>query len=229
MVNKDKQMQKMRSILKDLFKFAKEEFDTLKLEDGTQITISTSDLEIGSQVFVLDDSGNQSTLDDGTYTLQDGRTFTIADNGVTEITEVGGEDEETDSSEPGTDVTTTADTKMDGLPAGHGEEQDEKDIPAAEGEQTDSSKRLDDLEHQVAEILNILNKIGDGQNAVNEQMMSRINAIADEPGDKPVKNGKKGYDVYSKSAIKEKQSQEALDSLRKLTAQIKSTSNSNHR
>ncbi len=225
-MNREKAIQEIKSNLKKLFNFAKEEFNTLKLEDGTQVTISTTDLEVGSELYIIDDSGNRTTLDDGTYTLQDGRTFVIADNLVTEIEAV----EEADDLETGGDETTGVETskqKMDGLPAGHAEGQSEEEQPEAEPEQSDMAKRVDDLEHQIAEILNILNKMGDSQNDLNEQMMSRIKEIGEEPGDKPVIHKKKGYESYSKNSAKEAKSQELFERLLKSTGDLRKRSNNN--
>ncbi len=225
-MNKDKKLEELKHIFKKLLKFSKEEFNTLKLEDGTQITITTTELEVGSEVYIIDDSGNQSPLDNGTYTLQDGRTFTIYSNLVTEIASTEGEGDV----QTGGDETKTAETpeKLAGLPDGHEKGQEEEDKPEAEAEpESDLAKRVDDLEKTLAEVMNIINKIGSGQNEVNEQMMSKIREFAESPGDKPILHNKKGYDVYSKKNISSKASDEAFERLMKISKEFRSTSNNN--
>ena len=199
----------------------------MTLTDGTNITISTADLEIGAEVYMIDDQGNQTPLDNGDYVLQDGRTFTVEDNSITAIEGSEGDSEgdvETGDSE--TDSVETAKQKMDanGLPEGHG--------PAAAGEAADDaaadadlSTRVSDLEKQLAEVLNILNKMGDSQNDLNQQMMSKISEVADEPGGNPIKKVKKGYESYNKEVVASRVKQDKSMEVIQLMKQLKDKNN----
>lgn len=181
--------------LKKLLRFADEKFGTLILSDGTNISISSSDLEIGAEVFMLDDLGNQTPCENGDYVLQDGRTFTVTDGKISDIKSTDPSAEKPESG----DTTTTKPETMgtDGLPEGHTGDQSEEDKPEKDAQvDGDLASRVESLEKQIAEILNILSKMGDSQNELNEQMMSQIKKFGAEPGDEPVKFGKKGNQPY---------------------------------
>ena len=59
------------------------------------------ELEVGTEVFVTDDEGNQIAAPDGDYKTNDGKTIKVADGKVTEIVEDAAED---DADNPPTDV-----------------------------------------------------------------------------------------------------------------------------
>lgn len=192
-MNNDVLVNKIKDSLKSLLKFSSElkdeEFASFDLTDGTKITSTSKTLEVGSEVYAIDDQGNQTPLNDGDYVLTDGRTITVALNKITVIT---GGDTETPAEEAA--PTEEVDQAMtDGLPDSH---------PAdATGAPTnDIEARLTDLEKQVQDILNIINKIGDAQGGINEQMMSKIKDLSDEPGEKAIKTTKKGYSDYKKGS-----------------------------
>lgn len=63
-------------------------FADYELTDGTKIKTSTEDLEIGSRVMVVSESGEESAAPAGTHTLSDGRSIITDEAGtVTEIRE----------------------------------------------------------------------------------------------------------------------------------------------
>jgi len=181
--------------LKKLLRFTEEKFGTLVLSDGTNISISSSDLEIGAEIFMLDDLGNQTPCENGDYVLQDGRTFTVTDGKVSDIKATETSPEKPESG----DTTTTKPETMgtDGLPEGHTGEQSEEDKPEKDAQvDGDLASRVESLEKQIAEVLNILSKMGDSQNELNEQMMKAIQKFGAEPGAEPIKFGKKGNQPY---------------------------------
>lgn len=197
-MKRDIAIKQIRENLKKLLRFADEKFGTLVLSDGTNISVSGSDLEIGSEVFMLDDLGNQTPCENGDYVLQDGRTFTVTDGKISDIKATEAEPEKPESGDTTTDKPTTMGT--DGLPEGHEEGQTEEEKPAKD-EQLDGdvASRVEKLETTVAEILNILSKMGDSQNELNEQMMSAIKKYGEGPGDEPVKFGRKGNQPYEQT------------------------------
>jgi len=203
-MNRNDKIREIKNNLKRLFTFTDDQkFNNFTLTDGTNITTSAADIEVGAEVYMLDEQGNQTPLDNGDYVLNDGRTFTIQDNVVTEVK--GPEEDGTDveSGDSDTDSVETSKQNMDanGLPEGHDKPAD-GEVPADDSQvDGDLAQRVSDLEKQLAEVLNILNKIGDSQNDINEQMMSAqksLRQIGGEPGDKPVKSVKRGYEVYNK-------------------------------
>lgn len=235
-MDRNKAIENFKDSLKKLMSFTKQKFNNFKLTDGTQITTSADDIAVGVELYQIDDLGNQTPLDNGDYVLEDGRTFTIKDNKIVEIAEAAmdGTDVETGGDE--TDAVETSKQKMDsGLPEGH-DKANVKDAPEADTQKAgDVSDRVENLEKQVAEILNLLGQMGPAQNEANEQMMTKINKfesnlklISSEPGDEPIKTQKKGYEVYSKKNIKAKDSDEALERLRKITKEMRDNSNNNY-
>lgn len=206
-MKKENSIQEIKNTLSKLLKLSKEvKCGTLVLSDGTNVSISSEDLEIGAEVYMLDDLGNQTPCNDGEYVLQDGRTFTCVSGKISDIKGVT-----EDKPESGDVTTTVAETmSTDTLP----ETEVEVEAPEANG---DLSKRIDDLEAKLSEILDLINKMGDGQNQLNEQMMSSIKKIGSEAGDEPVKMGRKGYQEYSNTKTKIKD--EAFSELKEIMAQ----------
>lgn len=219
-MNRYDKIREIKNTLKHLLKFEDQAFNNFTLEDGvTNITTSAKDIIIGAEVYMIDEQGNQTPLDNGDYVLQDGRCFTIADNLVTDIKgpESDGTDVETGDNE--TDAVETSKQELDanGLPDGHDPSTEQTDVPK-EGEEVagDLGQRVEDLEKQLAEVLNILNKLGDGHNDLNEQMMSakrQLRQFGAEPGDQPVKSGKRGYEVYNKDVSYSKKKSENTSEL----------------
>lgn len=68
--------------------------------DGGNLSYE-GELEVGTEVFVTDDEGNQTPAPDGDYKTTDGKTIKVADGKVTEIVEDSAEDE---GDNPPTDV-----------------------------------------------------------------------------------------------------------------------------
>lgn len=193
-------MNKIKENLKSLIKFSSElkesKFSNFDLTDGTKITSPSTELAVDVEVYAIDDKGNQTPLDDGEYVLTDGRTITVKLNKITAIAESGAKEGEKPEDKPAdAPVEAEAQKMEDGLPEDHPAES--KDEPS-----NDVESRLKDLEKQIEDILNIISKLGDSQTEVNEQMMHKLAKIADEPGDSPIKSGKKEYSGdYSKTKI----------------------------
>ena len=214
-MKKENAIKQIRENLKRLLKFADEKFGTLVLSDGTNVSISSQELEIGAEVFMLDDLGNQTPCDNGDYVLQDGRTFTVTDGKISDIKQTEAGEEKPESGDTTTEKPETM--ASEGLPEGH-EVEKEEEVEEVEEEMDDRiGIRVDALEKSVAEILNILSKMGDSQNELNEQMMASIKKFGAEPGDEPVKSVKKGYSEYGskKDAKKEEAFNELKDLMKK--------------
>lgn len=182
---------KIKDNLKSLMKFSEEikdkkSFSNYDLTDGTKITSPSSDLEIGAEVYALDDQGNQTPLEDGEYVLNDGRTITVSGNSITEVADSS----DAETKDPMEDSEDESMVKMeDGLPDTH--ESAAKEVPS-----NDVSSRLTDLEKQIEDILNIIKKLGSTQGDVNEQMMSKLESFSKENGGQPIKTMKKDYAGY---------------------------------
>ena len=199
-MNRNETIASIKASLKQLFsgetdKNVNHNFSDFVLSDGTKITSTASELEIGAEVYAVDDMGNQTPMDNGEYVLNDGRTITVEDN---KITNIAGE------------TTTEDETPVDGM-----ENQKMQDglaeKPASDG---DLATRVNDLENQIEEILNMLKELSDKHNSTTEQMMSKIKVIADEPGDVAIPKSKKGYEEYSTKKINQKRNMAEIEELR---------------
>jgi len=191
-MNKADTLKKIKENLKSLMKFSnelKEEgFGNFDLTDGTKITSPSADLEIGSEVYAIDDQGNQTPLDDGEYVLTDGRTITLKGNKIENISSGDDEMPEDDGDGDG-DGDGEQEMSDTGMP-------DDQQAEAGDKAHNDIAARLSDLEKQIENILNILNKLGQSQGEVNEQMMNKINFLSNENGDKPIKTRKRASNTY---------------------------------
>jgi len=202
-MTKNDALKNIRESLKSLLKFSKElnKFSTMDLSDGTKITTTSEDLEVGAEVYALDDLGNQTPLNDGEYTLNDGRTFTVKGNLVETISGDDGNDDP-DSAETPTDV---ENKKMDSnLPEG-------QDKGSGDEPSSDVNSRLENLEKAIEDIKALLDGLTQAQNGVNEQMMSKIEKFSKEPGAKPIKSVKKETFSYEKKNEKVEKLDELFD------------------
>lgn len=198
MNKRDQAIQELKMSFKKILKFADEiKFNNLVLEDGTQITIEGQDIAVGIKVMQLDDQGNQTPLNEDTYTLHDGRSFTVGSDGA--ITEVMGPDDSDDEATSGEETDNVETSKMtkDGLPAGHdGDPKTGEDVTPDTQEDGDVGSRIEDLEKQVAEIVNFLQQLQNSQQEVNEQMMHKIKRIGSESDVEPIIKTSNGYEAY---------------------------------
>lgn len=181
-------------------------FSDFVLTDGTKITTTGTDLIEGEEVYMLDDQGNQTPLDNGDYVVNDGRTITVENNMIKAIAlSEDGKEDETPVADANTGNTVTNEKMEDGM----------ADAPSEDG---DLASRLTDVENHIEEILNMIKQLMDGHKSSEEQMMSRINDIADEPGDAPIRTSKKGYEVFDKKSMKAKASEAAMEDIREYMA-----------
>lgn len=236
-MDKQKALEQIKENLKKLLSFAKEtkKFDNLTLTDGTNITIEEGELAVGVTVYQVDDQGNQTPLEDGDYVLQDGRTFTIKSNVVEVVSGPEEDPEAVQSGEKEVDSVETAKQKLESnLPVGHDGKQDQADQPTQDTQKEgDISSRVEDLEKQVADILTLLQQISGSQTEVNETMMGAVNffktelkKFGAEPGDKPIKLNKKGYEEYkSVTSKRDENSEDLLKRMRSISKEMRQYSN----
>jgi hypothetical protein len=196
-MNKNETINSIKESLKKLFATDMKCSDFV-LTDGKKITSTATDLEIGVEVYAVDELGNQTPLDNGDYVLQDGRTITVVDNGITTI--AGEMSTEAESPVSNADV---EQEMTDGMVE-----------PASE--EGDMGQRVADLEAQLEEVLNLLKQMSEAQMKSQDQMMSKIKTIANEPGDEKVKVSKVGYNEYSSKNVNAKRNMSEIEELRSL-------------
>lgn len=201
-MNRNETIASIKAGLKKLFSNVEHSFSDYVLTDGTKLTSTDSDLQIGSEIYILDDQGNQTPLDNGDYVLNDGRTITVEDNKITAIE--GGETTEDESPVTDANVGNVTNTKMqDGL----------AEQPATDG---DLATRVTDLETQLEEILNLLKQMTDATNVNNTQMMQKMSALSGEPASESIKLNKKPFEEYSSKKINQRKNRSEIEDLRKM-------------
>jgi hypothetical protein len=189
-MNKDEAILKIKDQLKKLMAFSAEaempateevKCESVKLKDGSEIMIPTgSNIEPGVEVYMVDDAGNQTPCEDGSYELENGQTITVSGgmiDGVADTTQPEGE--QTQSPE--------GDAKMAAATPGAGAEAaKEGETPAQEEAENMIGDRVAALEQQIAQILELLQGMSNAQ----EMAMSKINEIAEAPAAPSIKVGK---------------------------------------
>lgn len=178
-MEKNTLIQDAREILKGLLSFEKQE---VKLNDftdanGLKITSPDDKLDVGSDVYGLDDQGNQIPLDNGEYNLTDGSTIVVMDGKVSEIKaeaapKDGGETPVEDAS---VEAAKAPDAPVDEAPA-------EAEKPADAKEEAGVADRVAKLEELVATILDALDKLTSG----SQEMAEKVETFAKQPGAEPV-------------------------------------------
>jgi len=196
-MNKNETINSIKESLKKLFA-TDMKCSEFVLTDGKKITSMANDLAIGVEVYAVDELGNQTPLDNGDYVLQDGRTITVVDNGITTIS--GEMSTEAESPVSNADV---EQEMTDGMVE-----------PASE--EGDMAQRVADLEAQLVEVLNLLKQMSEAQMKSQDQMMSKIKTIANEPGDEKVQVSKVGYNEYSTKNVNAKRNMSEIEELRSL-------------
>jgi hypothetical protein len=191
-MNKNEALSKIQDQLKKLmaFNFSKEvKFDNIKLKDGSEICVAEgTDLEVGVDVYKLDDKGVQSPLDDGSYELEDGRVLVVTGSKVESIGEANPDAPATEET-PSEDANVNAEKEKMELPTG-GEEKPAEKVESPDDEAA-LGDRLSQLESQVAQILEILQGMG----SMQEQAMSKIVELSNEPAEQSFKSN------YSKKNV----------------------------
>jgi hypothetical protein len=206
-MNKIETINSIKESLKKLFASEDKKFNMYVLTDGSKITCTSEELEIGSEVYAIDELGNQSPLDNGDYVLNDGRTITIVDNKVTTIAGETSTEEESPISPVEANV-----EMADGSP----------ETPSGE---SDLAKRVSDLEAQLEEVLSLMKQMSDAQTKTTEEMMSKISKFSEEPGAEPVKSVKKGFEEYNSKSINAKKNMSEIEELRAILKEKRKTDN----
>lgn len=157
---------------------------TFTTTDGKNLIVMGEDIAVGVEIYQVDDNNVQTPLDNGDYTLTDGRTFTVADNKVSDITAPDPAQQEESPAGGASDASQAKMEMGDGMPDGMPTDPDAAEEPA-----DDTEARLSALEQQIQEILQMLQ----GTMAQTEKMMNSqvemsetVRKIAAEPaGEKP--------------------------------------------
>ena len=130
------------SKLKDRIKSLLMQFATVKSDKG-DLVYNTESLEVGSEVYTEDESGENVPAADGEYVLEDGRTVVVAEGKVTEIKE-----KEEAPAEPAAEAAPAEEQMADPAP-----ETPAEPAPAENEKVTALEERVAALESQLADVI----------------------------------------------------------------------------
>lgn len=178
---------------------------TLETQDGKSIIVLAEDIAVGVEVYLLDSDNTQKPLDNGDYKLTDGRTISVADNKVTNISAPEGEKAPKTDGSTDKGAAPVADTKMaDGMPDGQtNSDGANADDVAADGEM---EARVSALEEQMTKLMTMLEGSMASQTkmyALNTELSKKIKVLEKQPDGQPIKLGKKMISDKSSDDIEE--------------------------
>lgn len=217
-MNKDEAILKIKEQMKKLMSFSETpeapaapdteevKMETLKLKDGSELMIPDgSNLEPGVEIFKVDAEGNKTPCEDGTYELEKGQSIIVTGGKIESVSETAQPEGSEQTTSPAAPAQMESAVPADSKPA-------EQAPVSGDG---DITKRVDDLEKQIAQILELLQGMSNAQ----EMAMSKIKEIADAPGAPSIKLGKTLSNVEMNSVKSE------LDELKELTKKYKLNAN----
>jgi Mg2+ and Co2+ transporter CorA len=207
MTNKEEAILNIREALKKLMSFSGEKsaedfgnkdqmkYEDMLLKDGSMVCIEEGKtLEVGVPIYKKDEAGNQTPLEDGSYELENGTTITVKDSMVESVSETNTNPQVEAGSTPATEA------KME-------------EEPEVESKKDDMEDRLEALEEQISQILDMLKSMTNLQ----EETMSKVKEFAALPDAEPIKTGKKPVaDVYTKARTTFNSNKSEIEELRTL-------------
>lgn len=180
-MNKGEQIYQIKQALKKLFTMTENEvqkdtemgekkmFKDFEVNDGTKLTTPADTLDVGVDIFGVDTEGKQFALNNGDYTLTDGRIVSVEDGKVKSISEPAkSEESPIDESEM---------KKMEELPTSEDEEEGEEVESEGESEMS-TEERVSKIEEVLGKVLMAINEI----QKAHEEMMGKVNKFSEEPG-----------------------------------------------
>ena len=163
--------------------------------DGNKYTINAADAVVGADIYSIDGNGVQTPVADGEYVLTDGRTIVVASGKITEV-------------KGSADAKSGNQTPVEPAPVGMAAPVDTNSAPTQDAQpSTDLEARVNSLEEQLAQILDIL----DGLTNNSAEMMSKVNKLSAAPSTEGIvakkvefNANKSVYDLDAMNKIREK-------------------------
>lgn len=189
-MNRDEAMASLKKTINILLGKTEEaevKLTDVKTKDGKTISSPADKLDIGVEVYTVDDQGNQIPAEDGEYVLEDGTNVTILGGVVTEIEAASEEavedaelsDEDKKKAEDDAKAKEEADKKKK-------EEDAAADSSGKVDENPDTEARISKLEKEVADLIAMIQSVS--QNS--QTLQSKVEEFASQPGAEAIKNKK---------------------------------------
>ena len=211
-MTKEEAINNIKDSLKKMMSFGKAvelAFADITLADGSKLGMDEgAAVEVGSNVYVMDDQGNATPCEDGIYELEDGRSITVVGGYIDTISEAKNAAKAAGEETP----QNPASTEMAMEPAPAEEAIAEGETPEEETTEDDMASRVDAIEAQIAQILEILQ----GMSNMQEQTMSKVQEFAASPAEESVKTKKTTSDTWTKVKATYNANKNEIDELKEL-------------
>lgn len=179
---KDNSFMKIKSIKEALKAMIRQmEFSTATTDKGVIGWDVDGDIEVGTEVYLVDENGDRQPIEDGDYVLEDGRTVVVKDSKVEEIKEKAEEVVE----EP-TQGTTTEETNVE-----ENEEPTDTEVENPDGTEEKDNTAIEELRKEVNELYDLV-----------DTLTKRIEELENKPAAQPVQEDFKNVNQIEKTGNK---------------------------
>ena len=180
---KDNSFMKIKSIKEALKAMIRQmEFSTATTDKGVIGWDVDGEIEVGTEVYLVDENGDRQPIEDGDYVLEDGRTVVVKDSKVEEIKEKA---EEPTVEEP-TNEPTTEETNVE-----ENEEPTDTEVENPDGTEEKDNTAIEELRKEVNELYDLVDKL-----------TKRIEELENKPAAQPVQEDFKTVSQVEKTGNK---------------------------
>lgn len=179
---KDNSFMKIKSIKEALKAMIRQmEFSTATSDKGVIGWDVDGDIEVGTEVYLVDENGDRQPIEDGDYVLEDGRTVVVKDSKVEEIKEKAEEVVEEPTQEP-----TTEETNVE-----ENEEPTDTEVENPDGTEEKDNTAIEELRKEVNELYDLV-----------DTLTKRIEELENKPAAQPVQEDFKNVNQVEKTGNK---------------------------
>ena len=180
---KDNSFMKIKSIKEALKAMIRQmEFSTATSDKGVIGWDVDGEIEVGTEVYLVDENGDRQPIEDGDYVLEDGRTVVVKDSKVEEIKEKA---EEVVEEQP-TQGPTTEETNVE-----ENEEPTDTEVENPDGTEEKDNTAIEELRKEVNELYDLVDKL-----------TKRIEELENKPAAQPVQEDFKNVNQIEKTGNK---------------------------
>lgn len=179
---KDNSFMKIKSIKEALKAMIRQmEFSTATSDKGVIGWDVDGEIEVGVEVYVVDENGDRQPIEDGDYVLEDGRTVIVKDSKVEEIKEKA--EDPTVEEQP-----TTEETKVE---ENEDEPKNDTEVENPDGSEEKDNTAIEELRKEVNELYDLVDKL-----------TKRIEELENKPAAQPVQEDFKTVSQVEKTGNK---------------------------
>ena len=157
------------------------EFSTATTDKGVIGWDVDGEIEVGTEVYLVDENGDRQPIEDGDYVLEDGRTVVVKDSKVEEIKEKAEEAVEEPTQGP-----TTEETNVE-----ENEEPTDTEVENPDGTEEKDNTAIEELRKEVNELYDLV-----------DTLTKRIEELENKPAAQPVQEDFKNVNQIEKTGNK---------------------------